>query len=286
VKPILIAPFLILAFLFSVAAQDDGGPVTPAVQLPPLTIAQREAIEELNEAARSYREGKFAEAQLHSEKALALDPTNKAAPLFIARTIHAQYKPGEPSEANVARAREAIGAYQRILAQDSHNEEAYKAIAFLYGAIEEDDLQRQWLFRRALDPTFSDEQRAEAYVVLGGKDWDCAFKISELPANHVRAITRRHFTTIYVKPKDIAEFEKAQRCASEGLEMVEGAITLDPDSEAAWYYKRNLLLEMSKLSEMDRDLQLKAEYTNQANAAQQTAEELKNRKPIAPVKKP
>ena len=286
-KPILIAPFLGLAFLFSVAAQDNGGPAQPPAQRPELTTAQREAIEELNEAVRSYREGDFAEAELHAEKALALDPANKTAPLFIARTIHAQYKPGDFSEENVARARDAISAYQRILAQDSRHDEAYKAVAYLYAAIKEDDLLRQWILQRAIDPTFSDDQRAEAYIVLASKDWDCSYKMTELPANHTTATTRRRWTTIlYIKPKDLAEFEKAQRCATEGLEMIEAAITLAPMSQDAWTYKKELLLELAKLSEMDRDLQLQNEYTNQAHAARQTAEEIRSRKAASPVTKP
>src|ERR1041385_7569826 len=85
---------------------------TPA---PTPSAAQAQAKQELNAAAFAYRDGNFAEAQLHSEKALLLDPENKTAPMFVARTIHAQYKPKDFSPENVAKAREAIIAYQRIL---------------------------------------------------------------------------------------------------------------------------------------------------------------------------
>jgi hypothetical protein len=44
---------------------------------------------ELNEAARAYREGNFEEAERYSRRALELDPDSKTAPAFIARTIHA-----------------------------------------------------------------------------------------------------------------------------------------------------------------------------------------------------
>ena len=283
-KPILITPFLVLALLFTVAAQDSG---LPSIQRPELTTAQREAMEELNLATQSYREGKFAEAQLHSEKALALDPSNKTAPLFIARTIHAQYKPGDQSEANVAKAREAISAYQTILVQNSHNEEAYKAIAYLYAALKDEELLREWIFRRAIDPTFPDEERAEAYTVLASKAWDCSYKITETSSQKFTTIDHNNRVEVhYNKPSDPAEFKKAQRCATEGLEMVEVATTLDPNNEAAWSYKTNLLLELAKLSEMDHDLQLKIEYTNQSNAAQRTTVEIWKRKASNPVSKP
>src|SRR5919112_4459471 len=70
---------------------------------------------QLNEAARAYREGRFVEAEQHSREAAALDPNNKTAPMFIARTIHAQYRPGEQTPENVVKAQQAIEAYQQIL---------------------------------------------------------------------------------------------------------------------------------------------------------------------------
>src|SRR5437867_5611170 len=73
---------------------------------------------ELNETARSYREGRFEEAEQHAKRALYLDPNNKTAPIFIARVIHQQYKPGVDQPDNIQRAREAIAAYQQILAKD------------------------------------------------------------------------------------------------------------------------------------------------------------------------
>ena len=87
---------------------------------------------ELNETARTYREGRFEEAEQHAKRALYLDPSNPTAPIFIARVIHQQYKPGVDQPENIQRAREAIAAYQQILAKDPNNEEAYKAISVLY----------------------------------------------------------------------------------------------------------------------------------------------------------
>src|SRR5262245_46291597 len=129
---------------------------------------------QLNEAARAYREGKFPEAEAHSRQAAALDPDNKTAPMFIARTIHAQYRPGVQTPENIAKAQAAIDAYQDILRKNPQDEEAYKAIAYLYGAIKEDAKLRQWISQRAGSETAEPEKRAEAYVVLASKDWDCS----------------------------------------------------------------------------------------------------------------
>jgi len=224
---------------------------------------------ELNEAARTYREGHFDEAEQHSRRALELDPNSKSAPSFIARTIHAQYRPGVNSPENIAKAQEAIQAYQQILQRDPKNEEAYKAIAYLYGATKDEDKLRSWISARANDSSVDPEKRAEAYVVLASKDWDCSFKITELPANKTTTLNEGNRASVaYKKPGDQKEFDAAQSCVKRGLEEIENAIKLDPNSESAWSYKTNLLLEAKKLAEMDGKTDQAAELDKQRDVAQ------------------
>ena len=224
---------------------------------------------ELNEAARTYREGHFDEAEQHSRRALELDPTSKTAPSFIARTIHAQYRPGVQSPENLAKAEQAIQAYQQILQKDPKNEEAYKAVAYLYGATKQEDKLRSWISARANDTSAEPERRAEAYIVLASKDWDCSFKITELPANKTTTLNPGNRATVsYKKPSDQKEFDNARACVKRGLEEIENAIKLDPNSESAWSYKTNLLLEASKLAEMDGKADQKAELDKQREVAQ------------------
>lgn len=224
---------------------------------------------ELNEAARAYREGHFEEAEQRSRKALELDPNNKTAPLFVARTIHAQYKPGVQTPENVAKAQQAIEAYQRILERNPKSDEAYKAIAYLYGATKQDDKLRSWISARANDTSVEPEKRAEAYIVLASKDWDCSFKITELPSNKVTTVGEGNRASVsYKKPKEQKEFDMAQACVKRGLEEIENAIKNDPNSESAWSYKTNLLLEAAKLAEMEGKMDQKAELDKQREVAQ------------------
>ena len=136
---------------------------------------------ELNDAAQSYRDGRIEEAEAHAKRALYLDPDNPTAPIFVARIIHQQYKPGVDSPDNVQRARDAIDAYQRVLQQNPKNDEAFKAISVLYSAIKDDQSLRAWITKRATDPSQPNEKRAEAYAILAGKDWDCSYKVTEQP---------------------------------------------------------------------------------------------------------
>jgi tetratricopeptide (TPR) repeat protein len=258
--------FLAVAVLAVLVAMSSGCGVVNRIR----------AKNQLNEAARSYREGRFVEAEQHSREAAALDPDNKTAPMFIARTIHAQYRPGVQNPENVAKAQQAIEAYQQILAKNPQDDEAYNAIAYLYESIKEPDKLRQWISARATNDSAEPEKRAKAYVVLASKDWDCSFKITELPTNKTTTIdpSNNKATVSYKKPKEQKDFDQAQMCVKQGLTEAENAIRFDPNSESAWSYKTNLLLEASKLAEMDAKTEQKAQYQKDYEAALKRTTEL------------
>ena len=239
------------------------------------TVNRIRAKNELNEAARAYHEGHFPVAEQHSRRALELDPDNKTALSFIARTIHAQYRAGVQAPENVAKANEAIQAYQQILAKDPKNDEAYKAIAYLYGALKDDEKLKAWISARANDASIDPQKRAESYIVLASKDWDCSFKITELPTNKTTSLQDGNRAVVsYKKPKEQKDFDTAQKCIRRGLEEVENAIKLDPNSEGAWSYKTNLLLEAVKLAEMDGKMDDKTQLDKQRAEAQKRTETL------------
>lgn len=248
----------------------------------PSPILERLVKHELDEAARAYREGNFAEAQARSEKAMQLDPQNKTAPMYVARTIHAQYKPGDFTPENVAKAREAIIAYQRILQRFHGDDEAYKAVAYLYGAIKDYDRQREWIVERAGDVSLANDKRAEAFIVLASKDWDCSFAFTESPKIKVIIVKGNKEYVSYRMPKERVEFERAQACADHGMEMANMAITLAPENESAWAYKTNLFLELSKLAEMSGQVQRKRELLRQYEEALKETTRLSNRAPSNP----
>lgn len=231
---------------------------------------------QLNEAARAYREGRFLEAEAHSREAASLDPDNKTAPMFIARTIHAQYRPGVQTPDNIKKAQEAIEAYQEILRRNPKDDEAYKAVAYLYGAIKEDDKLKKWITDRAASDAVEPEKRAEAYVVLASKDWDCSFKITEQPGVKTTTVdpSNNKATVSYKKPKEQKDFDQAQMCVKSGLSEAENAIKFDPNNESAWSYKTNLLLEASKLADMDGKTDQKAQYQKDYEAALKRTTEL------------
>ena len=235
-------------------------------------IGKVRAKNELNEAAKAYKDGHFEDAEQHARKALAFDPTNRTATIFVARIVHQQYKPGVDAPDNVQKARDSIEAYKRVLQIDPKNEEAFQAISYLYAATKDDENLRQWISARANDSNETSEKRAAAYAILAGKDWDCSYKITELPEVKVVAAEGK---VNYQKPKDPKDFDTIQKCVTRGLEEAETAIKYDPNNENAWSYKTNLLVEAARIALMNGETDKAAQYEKQAEVARKRDAELK-----------
>jgi len=233
---------------------------------------------ELNEAARAYKAGKFEEAENRSRRALEIDESQPNAPAFIARSIHAQYRQGITTPENLAKAEEAIKAYQEVLRRDKNNEEAFNAIGFLYGAINQDEKQRTWIEARAKNDQVKPEKRSEAYTFLASKDWDCSFRITENNENKQTATKDGKTVIQFKKPKDPAVYAQAQECLARGMANASKAIELNPDNEKAWGYKTNLLLEAKKLAEMDGKAEDATKFGKEADEAQKRTTELNIKK--------
>jgi hypothetical protein len=227
----------------------------------------------LNEGARSYREGQFAVAEEKFRSAYDLDPSQTRTPLFIARAVQQQYKPGVSTPENIAVGEKAVAAYQDLLKNDPGNEDAYKAIVFLYGQMKRDEKVTELLTQRAGSGP-SPEKRSEALTILASKKWNCSFEITEQKENKSTENKPDKILVHYKKPANQADFDKAQQCATDGLALAEQATSLDANNPNAWSYKANLLREKSKLAEMSGDAKAKADFDKQYEAALETQKRL------------
>jgi tetratricopeptide (TPR) repeat protein len=227
----------------------------------------------LNEGARAYKDGRFPDAEEKFRTAYELDPTQRNAPVFIARAIQQQYKPGVQTPENLAVGEKAVAAYQDILNREPGNEDAYKAIVFLYGQMKRDEKVNELLASRAQSgPT--PKAKAEALTILASKQWQCAYDITEQKENKITENKPDKILIHYKKPANQADFDKAQQCTTEGLKLAEQATSVDPENPNAWSYKANLLREKSKLAEMAGDATAKAGFDKQYDAALETQKRL------------
>jgi hypothetical protein len=227
----------------------------------------------LNEGARAYKDGRFPDAEARFREAYELDPTQKNAPIFIARAVQQQYKPGVQTPENLALGEKAVSAYQDILKVNPGNEDAYKAIVFLYGQMKRDEKVNELLMQRASGgPTPT--AKAEALTILASKQWQCSYDITEQKENKSTENRPDKILIHYKKPANQADFDKAQQCTTEGLKLAEQATSLDADNPNAWSYKANLLREKSKLAEMAGDTTAKADFDKQYESALETQKRL------------
>ena len=227
----------------------------------------------LNEGARAYKDGRFADAEARFRDAYELDPTQQNAPVFIARAVQQQYKPGVQTPENLAVGEKAVTEYGKILQSNPGNEDAYKAIVFLYGQMKRDEKVNELLMQRASSgPT--PKARAEALTILASKQWNCSYEITEQKENKTTENQPNRILIKYRKPANQADFDKAQQCTTEGLRLAEQATSLDPNNPNAWSYKANLLREKSKLAEMAGDAAAKTDLDKQYDAALETQKRL------------
>jgi TonB family protein len=229
---------------------------------------------ELNAGASAYREGNFAAAEEHFRRALELDPTQKNTPLFIARAIQQQFKPGDMTPENIAVGERAVAAYQEIFAKDPENEDAYRATLYLYGQMKNEEKVEEMLTQRAGDGSVKPEKRAEAFVILASRRWKCSYDIVERRENRTTEEKPDRVVVKYRMPADAGDFYKAQQCATEGLQLAEQAVALDPNNANAWTQKTNLLREKAKLAQMEGNEELRAEYMRQSAEALETQTKL------------
>src|SRR2546421_6056456 len=252
-------------------------------------INRLRAKSELNQVAQNYKDKKYAEAEQHAKKALELDPDNESAPLFVARTIHAQVRRGDKTDANLAKASEAIEAYKKIEAKDPNNDEAFSAVTVLYGQLDQTDEQMKWVEQRASNEAVSPEKRSIAFAILSDKDWQCSIAVTDSNDNkHTVQKPDGSVFIQYTKPKDPQQFDDAKKCVARGLERVEKAISLNPNNENAYGQKYKLLQEAKKLALMEDKKDEAAQYAKQAEDAAKRSGELRkqNQPSPSPTKQP
>ena len=224
----------------------------------------------LNDGARAYKAGDFVEAQKHFEHAIALNPDQPNAPIFRARAIERQYKPtGVNTPENTQIAQDALNAYRGILEKGPGKEEAYAAVARLLGYTKQTDEQRKFVTERANNESTPSDKRADAFTFLASKQWKCSYDITEQQTSKQTIQREGKMVIEYKKPANETDFQQAQACATEGLGYAERAVSLNSNSETAYSFKANLLLEKAKIAQMENNAEAKANFERLADEARQ-----------------
>lgn len=206
----------------------------------------------INEGVKAFRAGQFAEAEENFRLAEKLDPSQKNTTYFIARSVHEQYKPGVSEDANVAKAEEAIKAYEAVLnspeADPRLKDKAYEAIVYFFNMLGRKEEGDKWLTDRATNESVPPEKRSEAFTVLASKQATCSNNVTDANKKEEKG------QYIWYMPENQEEFNQAVRCADEGLRLAEEAIRLNPSNAEAMRVKRNLLYEKAYQAQMQKNV--------------------------------
>lgn len=219
----------------------------------------------LVDGGQAYKDRKFQDAERLFRNAINRDPQGqtaegKAAQLFLARTLHSEFI---GNRGDTAKADEAIQEYKKVLAEDIKDQNSFNAVANLLENLDKDDEWLKWVTDRSNNEAVPGEQRAEALTKLAAKKYSCANEISDVEPVK-KTITKDGKSVFeFSKPQDPATFETFKKCVQEGSDLANRAEKLNTNSDAVWSYKANMLIQQSRLAEMEGNKQqqdaLKAE---------------------------
>ena len=223
----------------------------------------------LVDGANAYQNRKFQQAEEFFRYAVSRDPEGqtvegKAAQLFLARTLHSEYI-GDRS--NTPRAEDAIQQYKKVLVKDAKDQSSFNAVANLLENLNRDDEWLKWVTDRTADEQVAPQQRAEALTKLAAKKYSCANEISDVEPVKKTVTKDDKKVFEFTKPQDPATFETFRKCVQEGAALTELAAKLDGNSDAVWSYKANMLVQQSRLAEMEGNTQQKDAFRVEADKA-------------------
>ena len=254
------------------------------------------------DGAEAFKNRKFDEAESLFRLAISRAPADsvegKTAQLFLARTLHSEFA---GDRGNIPKAEEAIEAYKKVLEVNPNDNSSFKAVASLYENLDRNDEWKKWVTDRSENTQIPNEQRAEAYTSLASKENTCANNVTEDP--NVKKTVEKDGKAIFTfsKPANPEDLEKLKGCIQKGLELVNKAIALETEEvknaksinpkslsdkelvaklnglrpfESARSYQVSLLVQSSRLAEMEGNTKAKDKFKEEADAIRDQFKEL------------
>ncbi|MBK9153768.1 MAG: hypothetical protein IPM25_06065 [Chloracidobacterium sp.] len=260
----------------------------------------------LVDGSMAYKERKFEVAEDLFRRAAARDPEGateegKIAQVFLARTLHSRYI-GNRQDTSLAE--QAIAEYRKALALNKNDQSSYKAIAGLLENLQRTDEWKQWVTDRANDGSIDPEYRAEALTSLAAKQNTCANEVSDTPATKKTVQRDGKEVYQYSKPENEADFQRMKACVEEGNRLIEQAVALENDTvknlasidpkaltdeqlrqnlnalkpfESARSYRASLLIQASRLAEMEGRNEDRDRLKTQSDQAKEAFTALSNK---------
>ena len=221
----------------------------------------------LNQGVNAFKNAKYPDAVEHFKQAIALDPTNPNAQLYLATAYMSQWIPGAESPDNVDMANKATDGFLKVLEKDAENTTALASLASLsYNEaqslppdkkIEKLDEAAKW-YKKLLE---ADPKNKEAYYSLGVIDWAKWYPADMTARANLRM---RPEDPGPIKDKKVKEDLKTQYSGiiEDGLSNLQKALDIDKEYDDAMAYMNLLIRERADLADSPDDYKKQVEIAD------------------------
>lgn len=223
--------------------------------------------DQLNEGVRAYKSARYPEAVEFFKKAIALDPTNPNARLYLATAYMSQWIPGAESPENQELAKAARDEFGRVLQTDPNNTVALASLASIsYNEAQSlppdekikkfDEARKYYLKLSQADP-----KNKEAFYSLGVIAW--AKWYPALMAERAK-LGMKPEDPGPIKDKKVKEDLKQQYSATieEGIQDLQKALDIDKEYDDAMAYMNLLIRERADLADTPDDYRKQIEVAD------------------------
>ncbi len=240
---------------------------------------QLKSRDQLNKGVQAFKNQKYEEAVDHFQTAIDLDPKSEQAKLYLATAYANQVIPNATTPDNLTLAHKAMDAFQVVLAKDPNDLTALKQIASISRNIKMMDQAKEYERKViAIDPN-----DAEAYYTIGVVDWMQAYK-SAVAILAADGLTDDGFGNVKKSKGACQKLVEANTApVTEGLEVLEKAVQINPNYEEAMTYlnlmnRRKADLECGNDAARKADLAVADDWTQKSMGARKANELKKEQK--------
>ena len=155
--------------------------------------------------------------------------------------------------------------------QNPNDQSSFKAVANLYENLGMQSEWEAWVTERANNGQVClAKTEPKRLVSLASKQYSCANDISDQPSSVKKTVVKDGKPVFeFTKPANEADFTKLKECTQKGLELANKAVELNQNSDSAWSYKANLLVQKMRIAEMEGNTAEKDRIKPEADAAKE-----------------
>jgi tetratricopeptide (TPR) repeat protein len=237
---------------------------------------QLKSRDQLNKGVQAFKSAQYAEAVEHFKIAVELQPDFAVARLYLATAYMQQYIPGANSPENTQMAQAAHDQFMKVLEKEPTDKIAIASIASLYLNQSKWDDAKQWYQKLiAVDPN-----NAEAYYSLGFIAWSQWYP--ELgKAKAALGMKQEDPGPIKDKKVKEELTAKYMPIVDAGLAALDKSLSLRPDYDDAMAYENLLVRERADLAtskeEYEKQIKIADDWFNKTVATRKEKAEKKGK---------